>query len=362
MRSMAIAAGTAVAVRGTFALSRALSRLSRAVLPSDLLLVHEILGAARTHMIGEAARLGIADRLAAGPRSADELADELAVRADRLHRLLRALASLGVFHLLPDGRFRNNRLSRVLCSAHPSRLGAFAAYFASRANAKAWTVLDEVLRDGESGFEHAHGQSVWTWLSAQADEGHTFEQAMLGLSKRSAPVIASLYPWGEVRVVCDVGGGSGAVLAELLRRHGHLRGILCDQEDVLARGPLLGQHALRERVRLEPLDMFSQAPPAADAYLLKNVLHDWDDERCIEVLSRCRDAAAGARVLIAEQFLEPLALDPLKALSDMQMMVVAGGGRERSREEYAALVKRAGLRPTRVFHHPLIDLFEARAA
>jgi hypothetical protein len=352
------------AVRGALAIHRALLWLSRAALPAELRMADDVLGAARTHMLGEAARLGIADRLEHGPQTSEELARQLDVHPDRLHRLLRALACHGVFRLERDGRFANNRLSRVLGAGHSSRLKAFADYFASGSNAQAWSALGQVLRDGDSGFQHAHGRSVWDWLGEREGEGRTFHEAMQGLSERSASVIAAKYPWQEASVVCDVGGGVGTVLAALLTEHPHLSGILADRPEALGHARHgLAQRGLSERVCLQPTDFFAGAPPGADVYLLKNVLHDWDDERCLSILDTCRSCARqGARVLIAEQFLEPDACAPIQTLSDVQMMVVSGQGRERSQREYVALARRAGLRPRRVFRHPLVDLLETRVS
>lgn len=342
---------------------RLLTWLMRQTLPAELTVADDVLGAARTQMLAEAVRLRIADELEKGPRSASELALALGVEADGLHRLLRALAGQGVFRLRRDGCFANNRASRVLCHGHRSGLGSFAQYFASPSNVLAWAALGRTLRDGQSAFEHAHGRSVWEWLAQNEDEGRTFDRAMHGLSARSADVIARQYPWHEASHVCDVGGGAGAVLAALLETHHHLAGTLCDRADVVTRAQRsFVERGLAGRVDFQSADFFEHVPGGADVYLLKNILHDWDDARCVQVLSACRRAAAArGRVLIAEQFLEPCSTEPLKALSDVQMMVVSGRGRERSQGEYEALLFESGLVPGRVLRHPLVDLIEARA-
>lgn len=348
-------------VRGALAVHRVLTWLVRATLPAELTIADDVLGVARTQMLAEAARLGIADALEAGPRSAAQLAADLNAEPDRLQRMLRALASQGVFHIQRDGRLANNRLSRVLRTQHRSRLGSFACYFASQSNVQAWSALGQTLRNGQSAFEHAHGRSVWEWLAEHEDEGRTFDVAMQGLSARCASAIASLYPWRDVSIVCDVGGGIGTVLATLLAAHPHLTGVLCDRSDVTSRArTALVKQGLGDRVTCESVNLFRELPSGADVYLLKNILHDWDDEGCMRVLGACKRAAApGTRVLLAEQFLEPRSTEPFKALSDVQMMVASGRGRERSQAEYETLLKSADLRPGRVFRHPLIDIVEA---
>jgi hypothetical protein len=349
-----------VVIRAALRLHAAVGWLSRTLLPGELLLTHELLGIARTQMIAEAVRLGLPDRLSRGAASAAELAAELDVHPDRLHRLLRALASHGVFRLRHDGCFTNSRLSRLLRARHPGGLSAFALYFASESNGRAWHQLTHTLRDGKNGFERALGCSVWEWLAENPEEGRNFARAMMGMSERVAPVIARIYPWAEVSRVCDVGGGVGTLLATLLREHPHLTGTLCDRAELMpAASDLFERHGVRSRATLVAADFFAHSPGDCDVYVLKHVLHDWDDARCLALLRACRHGAPqGARVLIAEQFLDADELDALRALSDVQMMVVSGEGRERSRAEYEALLRQAGFRPARRFAHPLVDLLE----
>jgi hypothetical protein len=348
--------------RAVLALRRALHALADALVPAEVAVLDHSIGAVRTQLLGEAARLGIADRLADGPKDAAALARETDCDPDALHRALRCLAGYGIFTLAPDGRFSNNRLSEALRLGQLSRSREWCRYFASASNLAAWGQLSRTLGSGERAFEHAHGMNVWRWFEAHPEERELFAQAMMGITVGMAPVVAGLYPFDEVQTICDVGGGRGTLISELLLRHPHLRGMLCDAEGVLESArPLLRRRGVEARVALVPKDFFEEVPTGADAYLLKNVLHDWDDARSLRVLETCRKAMAqGARLLVCESFLEKNQTEGFAPFSDVQMMMVCDGGRERSRAEYAALLERAGFKVGRVFENPIVSVIEGR--
>jgi hypothetical protein len=317
----------------------------------------------QTALLASAARHGVADLLAEGPLDAEQIAARTGTNPDAIFRALRALASVGVFELDEDGRFRNNRLSRALVSGQRERTREWVQYCGSQSNVTAWTELERTLADGNSAFASVFGASVWNWFERHPDEREMFAQAMMGLTLADAPVIASLYPFGEVKRVCDVGGGRGTLLSELLVRHPHLRGTLCDAAGVLESAvPLLRQRGVHERVTLSPGSFFESVPPGSDAYLLKNILHDWDDERSLTILRTVRGAARpGQRVLVVEQLVERLDTEGLGAGADVQMMVVCDNGRERSRAELRALLQQSGFEPQRIFAYPTVGIIEGVA-
>jgi hypothetical protein len=346
-------------VRVALRLRRALIGLADALVPAEIAVLDRSIGAVNTQMLGAAARLRIADLLEQGPMTAEQLAQATGTQADPLHRMLRALAAAGVFSLR-DGRFENNRLSRALRQNALAHRRAWCEYFASPANLAAWEDLGRTLEQGGSAFERVHGSNVWEWFAAHPQEQETFARAMAGVTTAMAPVVASVFPWKEIDSVCDVGGGRGLMLSELLVRHPHLRGVLCDGAGVLesARG-LLDQRGVADRVRLVEGDFFEHVPAGADAYLLKNVLHDWDDVRCLRILRTCHRAMRpGARLLIAETLCERDETLGYAPFSDVQMMIVCSGGRERGRAEYLGLVRAAGFVPGRVFGTPIISVIE----
>jgi hypothetical protein len=339
-----------------------LQRLADRLVPPEVVIFERSTGLGATMVLGSVARLGIADRLAAGPQTAAALAEAAGCHADALHRTLRALASQGVFVLLADGRFANNALSETLQAGRLKRSQEWVRYISSPSTVAAWADFDEVLRTGEAAFPRVHGQSVWTYYAAHPDEEALFAEAMMGLTVNDAPVVAGLYPFGEIQRLCDVGGGRGTLLSELLIRHPHLQGVLCDAPGVLALArELLDRRGVTARAELVAGNFFETVPAGYDAYLMKNVLHDWDDATCVRILQTVRRAmAADSRLLIVEGLVERQQATGFGPLADLQMMVVCDNGRERGREDYARLLKQAGMRMARVFSGPTIAVIEGR--
>jgi hypothetical protein len=350
-------------LRAVLWLRRRVLGLANRLAPPEVRVFEMAIGSAVTHLLGAAARHRIADRLAQGPLTAAELAAQTELDPDALHRALRALAALDVFTLLPDGRFANNRYANALRGGRLLRMREYAEYFASGSNLRAWADSEATLRTGKNAFERVHGMSVWDWFDAHPDERENFAQLMMGLTTMDAPAIAKLYPWHEVQRVCDVAGGRGTLISELLVRHRHLRAVLCDAPGVLESARvLLEQRGVAGRAELVPGNIFAEVPIGADAYTLKNVLHDWDDARSLQILGVVRKAMKpGARLLVCEMLTERNDPYGLGVLSDVHMMMVCSDGRERSRQEYADLLTKSGFRPARVLASPMMSVIEGIA-
>lgn len=363
-RSPLPAAPPDLVVRAALGLLRGLRRLTDALTPPELAVFDRTLGSARAAMLGGVARLGVADTLAGGALTAGDLAARVGADGDALHRTLRALAHDGFFRLRRDGRWENNRLSSALRAGTPARSRQWVLYWSSRSNLAAWGAIDHVLREGGGGFAHANGRGVWDWFAAHPDEERCFAEAMAGLTARAAPFVASRYPFAEVETVCDVGGGRGTLLSEVLLRHPHLRGAVCDAEGIAPLAArLFAQRGVAARARFEVGDFMERVPAGSDVYTLKNVLHDWDDATCARILATVRAAMRpGARVLLVESLLGRGDVASLAALADVQMMVVCAGGRERSLGEYRALLEGAGFRLGRVWPTATDSMIEAVAA
>jgi DNA-binding transcriptional ArsR family regulator len=357
------AAPPRLVVRVALALRQALLTCAHALVPAEVRLLELAVGVAPTKLLHVVAKHRIADLLADGPRTAPELAERTGLDAGALHRTLRALAHLGVFTLRRDGRFENNRLSATLCDGRRGRLREAAVYLGSAANVAAWNDLEETVRTGRNAFERVFGMSIWEWFDGHPDERETFANFMMGRTAADAPLIASLYPFGEVGRICDVGGGRGTLLSELLIRHPHLRGILCDAPGVIASArALLQRRGVADRVELVAGSFFESVPVGADAYLLKNILHDWDDARSLRILGVVRRAMQpGQRLLVIEWLTERNDSAALGALSDVQMMTVCGDGRERGRLELEQLLRQGGFHVTRVLPSPTVSIVEAVA-
>ncbi|MFM7732537.1 MAG: methyltransferase [Cyanobium sp.] len=210
-----------------------------------------------------------------------------------------------------------------------------------------WDDLLHSVRTGENAFRHRHGCSVFEWYQQNPRRGEIFDGAMTDFSRQETAAMLDAYDFAGMTHLVDVGGGRGALLQQVLRAHGQLRGTLFDQPAVVA--PVAVPADLEGRLSVQGGDFFAEAPAGADAYLLKHILHDWGDGACRTILGHIRAALApGGRVLIVEPVIPP-GNDPFPGkLLDLKMLVMTEGGRERSAEEYEALLASAGLRLSRI--------------
>jgi O-methyltransferase len=348
------------AVRALIWLRGALGRLARAIGPAELGIFEDIGAAALLPVLAALIKRGVPEALADGALSTAELARRTGTNEDALFRALRSAALRGYFRLRGDGRFEHNAGSRALLGGRLSCAREFLAYFASGSNQAAWQAFDHALVTGKSPFDHVHGMNVWQWFDEHPDERELFAHAMMGITTGDAPVVATLYPFAELRRVCDVGGGRGTLLSELLIRHPHLEGVLYESAGVLESAKkLLDARGVLGRVTLSAGNFFEQVPAGADAYLLKNILHDWSDPTSIAILKNVRAAAgASGKVLLVEVVVERVSRDTRGVPADLQMMVACSDGRERGRAEYARLLEQAGFRLGRVFTYPTVSVLE----
>lgn len=335
------------AARAALALRRRVRNALDRVLPREAVLWELSMGVAHTRMLGTIAELGVADALAEGPATAAEVARRLDLDADALHRVLRGLVPTGAVGLDRRGRFRLVGPGRALAAGHERSLNAWVRYQNLRSTQDAWGALPSIVRTGEPGFQLVHGTSVWSHFAEHPEEERLFASAMREVTRMVLPMIAGGYPWPESGTVCDVAGGTGTLLAAVLERRPGLRGILVDAPGVLreAEGHL-AERGVGDRVELREGDMFEHVDAAADLYILKDVLHDWDDARCAQILRTVRaPMPAGSRVVLAETVQERDEPDPLVSLIDLQMLTQCDGGRQRSVGELHRLLEQADLRP-----------------
>ena len=326
---------------------QALVRAAFALLPSQVGLWRLTSGFMTTRMLGALAEHGVFDALSDGPARADDLARRLDLNADALHRLLRAAAVDGVVRLDRRGRFRLTRIGRRLRADDAGSLQAWTLYLNRPAVQDAWAGVGRTLRTGEPSFPATHGASVWAYFAEHPDQEREFATAMRKLTEMIAPFVATGYPWPERGTVCDVAGGVGTLLAAVLSPRPELRGVLVDAPGVLdeARG-FLAEAGVADRVELSAGDIFERVDARADLYLLKDVLHDWDDERCVTVLKVVAAAMApGSKALLVETLQDPSRPDPVASLVDVHMLTQCDGGRQRSVPELQDLLRAAGLQP-----------------
>lgn len=296
-----------------------------------------------------AAVLAISDCLSEGPRTAADLARATEADEVSLRRLMRALAAAGVYREAPADTFANTAMGEALRSDHPSRTKDIAANHGRPYFWNAWGHLLESVETGENAFAHLNGHNVWNHRIEHPDDGAAFDKAMTAMTLPAVEAVAGAYDFTQTDTVVDIGGGQGALIAAVLRAAPNSRGVLFDQPQVVATAPdFLREAGVEDRVTITGGDFFTAIPPGGDVYLLKSVLHDWDDDDCIRILRTCRQAMrAGTKVLLVERTVAGPNEGLDTKLSDLNMMVMPGG-RERSAAEYGALLELAGFLAARV--------------
>jgi len=287
-----------------------------------------------------AATLGIADLLKDGSRTSDELAVATEADPPTLYRLLRALAAVDVLHEEDGRRFALTPVGEQLRSDHPQSLHGWAAFIGRPYYWEAWGHLIESVCTGENAFRLLNGTDIWSYRAERPDESAIFDRAMMALTGATNRALLDAYDFGRFGTVCDVGGGNGALLASLLVKYPEMQGILFDQTHVVANaGDILRDVA--DRCRVVPGSFFESVPEGGDAYVLKSIIHDWDDKQSTTILRACRRAVNGGLLLVVERILGDPNEDPATKFSDLNMLV-APGGQERTVEEFGELLAAAG--------------------
>ena len=326
----------------------------------------QVIQMATAHIVARAlhavAELGVADHLKDGPRTSEEIAEATGTHAPSLYRLLRTLASFGLFVEDGDRRFALTPLGAVLRSDAP---GYARSSVRTMAGPMMWSAMGELLhsvRTGEAALEKAVGQPVFEYLSASPEQATLFNETMIGFHGAEPPAVAAAYDFSGIGTLVDVGGGTGNLLTTVLLANPELRGVLYDQPHVAAEGRLaVERRGLADRCEVAEGNFFESVPEGGDAYVLSHIIHDWDEPRCVSILENCRRAMQGrGRLLLVEQVV-PAGNDfhPSKFL-DLIMLTITGG-RERTEEEYADLLAKAGFELTRVVPTPsAVSVVEAR--
>jgi len=297
-----------------------------------------------------AAKLKLADLLEGGPRTAEDLARAAGVQGPALYRILRALASVGVFAETTGQRFKLTPLAATLQTGVPASMRSFALMINENYHWDAWEELLDGVKTGEMPFLKAHGVTIFEYLEKHREDLDVFGESMTSISATDNPAIAAAYKFSSGQTLVDVGGGHGSLLATILKANPKLRGVLFDQPSVIARAQK-DQHVtakgIAERCIFESGSFFEAVPKGGDAYIIKTVLHDWNDEECGKILANCRAAMnQKAKVLVVDNVIPPGNDPDWGKLLDIQMLVI--GGRERTKKDFAAMFAAAGLKMTRV--------------
>lgn len=305
------------------------------------------------------AEAGVADHLGAEPRSADELATSVGAHAGALYRIMRLLASQGIFHEHEGRRFSQTPMSETLRSDHPTRTRAAVRMVGMPSIHSGVGRIDASLATGGTGWEAAHGEPIFDWLARHPAEASLFNDSMIGIHGGEQPATADAYPFAGT--VVDVGGGSGNMIVSILKRHPEARGVVFDRPHVAAEATArLKAEGLDARASVASGSFFDGVPAGGDVYVLSHIIHDWDEAKCLQILGHVKAAKKpGAKVLIVEMVVPPPnVMHPAKMLDIM--MLLCPGGQERTEDEYRALLAKAGLRLTRVIPtHSPVSIVEA---
>lgn len=298
------------------------------------------------------AKLGVADRLAGGSVRCEDLAAAVSADAPALYRVLRALASVGVFTEVTPGTFALTPLADLLRGDAPGSMRALAIMYAEE-QYRAWADLLHSVRTGAPAFPHQFGTDYFAYLAAHPEADRVFNAAMTGWTTQLAAAVAHAYDFSPFGTVIDVGGSYGTLLAAILRRHPRARGILFDQPHVAAAAAEhLAAAGIADRCTAVGGDFFVAVPPGGDAYVLAQILHDWDDERSVAILRQCRRAMPDHGKLLVVELVLPAGEQPfLGKWLDLHMLVLLGA-RERTAAQYDALFQAAGFRLARVVPTP----------
>jgi len=325
-------------------------------LPPGIVLYQMSIGHYISRALHLAAKLGIADQLANGARSAGEIAEATGTHAPSLRRVLRLLASVGVFDEQADGRFALTPLGEALRSDAPFSSRASVMLFAGVGIQDSWKELEYCVRTGQPAFRKTSPDGD-AFSHMDPEQAKVFDDAMATFAPATAAAIAAAYDFTGLGTLVDVGGGNGALLIGILGANPELHGIVFDRPEPAERAKKkLAEAGLESRCQVVAGDFFESVPSGGDAYILKHVIHDWDDEKAVAILKRCHRAMKpGAKLLIAEGVYPPRidrSLEGRGAAANDVNMLVATGGRQRSEAEFRSLYEAAGFALTRIVETP----------
>src|SRR4051812_45338075 len=260
-----------------------------------------------SHIVFAAAKFDIADHLAAGPKTAEELAKITATHAPALYRVMRTLASLGILNEDGSRRFSLTPMGEALRSVAPGCARACILTLANEEWVRGVAQLPYSIQTGQSGFEKIMGMPIFDWLAKHPEQASLFSETMVGIHGAEPPAVAAAYDFSDCKTIVDVGGATGNLLCAILEKYPNAQGLLYDLPHVVRDAPaMIGKRRLTERTRIESGSFFDRIPSGGDAYLLSHIIHDWPEEQCLTILANCRKAmGANSRLLLVEMVLPP---------------------------------------------------------
>lgn len=318
------------------------------MVPPYAAMMELIVSAWMSQAIAAAVELGIADALDERPLRLKELASRVEADPDALRRLLRALIGRGIFRQRRDGRYALNALAKSLRANAPLSAAAMAQMVGSRQHREHWSYLADAIRTGKAVPPVLHGMEAFDYLVGQPELNEVFNRAMADTTEMAVDYLMAAYSFDDYQTVVDVGGGVGRLLSAILKATPTARGVLYDLPHALAGAPpVLRQHNVADRVELLEGSFFDSVPTGGDVYVLKMILHDWPDDKAVDILRRIRSAAkVGTKVLVIDCVIPDRDREFFGHWTDLEMLVLQAG-RERTVPEYRGLLERAGFRLTR---------------
>jgi len=329
----------------------------RPAMPPQMLLYQMAIGHYLSRALHVIAKLGVADLLSAGARGVEELAKATETHPPSLRRVMRLLASVGVFEEKENGGFALTALGECLRADVPGSSRAMVLLFAGIGIQDSWKDLEWCVRTGEPAYRKRGAADAFAEMAKDPAQAANFDAAMADFTKMTAVAVAAAYDFTPLGTIVDVGGGNGALLLGILKAYAHLQGVVADRPDVVERAKKeIAASGLGARCRAVAIDFFREVPGGADAYVLKHVIHDWDDERARTILANChRVVPPNGRLLLVEGVYPPRidgSPESRGAAANDVNMLVSTGGRQRSEAEFRSLYSAAGFRLTRIVPTP----------
>lgn len=323
-------------------------------LPPQARLMKMGMGFIISQAISVAAGFCIADHLKDGAKNADQLAELTETNQPALYRVMRALASVGVFVEDEDGNFSLTPMSEFLRSDHPESLRGITFMMCDREHWNAHGSLSHSVKTGGIAFENAFGKPFFPYIQEKPEVARIFDDAMTSFSRTVGSAVAATYDFSGANVIADIGGGHGRLLATVLKTNENAKGILFDQPQVVAgANELLESENISDRAAIVGGDFFAEIPVEADVYLMKHIIHDWNDEESAAILKNvARSAKPGAKLLLVESVVEAeKGVPSMSKIMDLNMLAMTSG-RERTAAEYAGLFEKTGFKLTGVIPTP----------
>lgn len=317
--------------------------------PSDAILMQMLYGPLMQQCVCVATKLKIADMVAETPKTVTELAKLTQTNEDALYRILRMLASTGIFVESKNREFGLTLLASLLRSDVPNSMYNFAIMMGEEWLWKNWGELMHCVKTGETAHEKVHGIDSFKFFAENKEAGHVFNNAMTNLSELVVPAVVEAYDFSSFDKLVDIAGGYGFTLAEILKANQQLKGVLFELPYLIDNAKeFLEKEGVINRVELVTGDFFQSVPAGADAYIMKHIIHDWNDELCIKILQNVGAVMnKKGKILIVEMVVPEINVPSPAKMLDLQMLVMEGG-KERTKEEFESLLKTAGFNLTNI--------------